>query len=794
MGIKLSSGLITGTLLTLFCGVSFYLRGVLPQDVVFSGELIKLTSFDAYHQMRIVDSLVHNFPHMLTFDPYLIYPYSGSVGTVHLFNRLVASIAWVIGQGAPTPHTIDMVGIYVPVVLGTLIAIPVYFIGKELFGRGAGVIAAGLLSITAGEFGGRMLLGFVDTPVAEEIITTLFMMFFIMAVKSANQKQITYGHIIRRERVIIAKPLIFSFLAGTFLGIYFLTWTGALLFVFIIAIYFVVQFIIDHLRHQSSDYLVIVGVALIFISLIIFIIFQPGALVHLLQLVSLIIALLLPLILMGISRLVNRWGLKPVYYPLALVVVGLGGLGIYFVISPSLFGDVLSQFHLVFLGGIGTMTLEMMPLFTHGFLIPWANFFTSFPLSIVALCILVYLVIKQGSADKTLLLIWTLVILAASVGQRRFLYYFAVNVSVLVGYLSWLVLWYVGLKHITASLRTQAEKIEGKSLKVALKRKQKRKPQLKMRYVNTALAVIVIFLVVFLPSFRSSRILGQTAEYAPSDAWVNALLWMRDNTPEPFADADFYYKRYPSSKELSAKRMLVPKSVRRSTSYYDYPDSAYGVTAWWDYGYLIIRLAHRLPSTNPSQSPGPITNVAKLFLSPDEVSARDIMQQLDSSYIILDKPTVSSKFWAVINWAEREESDYMEVYIVPREGSLEPIHLYYPKYYRSLAVRLFNFDGKAITPQKALVISFEEKVTEDGRAYKLITSATQYTDYQVALEYVESQKTANYRLVSDSRYQSPIPVEAVQDYRMVYSVDSPDSSSFSRDASSVVKIFEYIRE
>jgi len=50
------SGLIIGTLLTLFFGVAFYLRVVLPYDVVFSGERIKLTGMDAYWQMRIVDS------------------------------------------------------------------------------------------------------------------------------------------------------------------------------------------------------------------------------------------------------------------------------------------------------------------------------------------------------------------------------------------------------------------------------------------------------------------------------------------------------------------------------------------------------------------------------------------------------------------------------------------------------------------------------------------------------------------------------------------------------------------
>jgi len=387
--IKLSPKLLIGLLIALFFGVALYLRVVLPYDIVFSGEWIKLTSIDAYWQMRIADNLAHNFPNMLTFDPYLIYPNSGSIGTVHFMNWLIGGMAWVIGGGAPTQHTIDIVGVYFPAIVGSLTVIPVYFIGKELFGRWAGIIAAGILPIIHGEFLGRSLLGFTDTPAAEIFITSVFMMFFIMAVKSARQKQITYSHIKRCEWAVITKPLVFSFLAGILLGVYFLTWTGALLFVFILAVYFIVQFIIDHLRGQSSDYLVIVGVALFLITIIIFVLFQQGAL----QLSSLIIALLIPLILWGVSRLVSRRGLKPVFYPLALVVIGLVGLGIFYAIFPSLLKLMMSQFIIFSPTGPGTTTLEMQPL---TIALGWGNFIFNFFFSFIALFILIYIIIRKG--------------------------------------------------------------------------------------------------------------------------------------------------------------------------------------------------------------------------------------------------------------------------------------------------------------------------------------------------------------------------------------------------------------
>jgi len=147
-------------LIALFFGVSLYIRTVLPFEHVFSGEWIKSTGIDAYSQMRIVDNLVSNFPHTPVFDPYYIYP-GGSIVSVPLFfHWLLGGITWLIGLGSPSQQLVDTIGAYFPAVLAALTIIPVYFIGRELFGRWAGVIAAGLIAVMPGEFLGRSILGF----------------------------------------------------------------------------------------------------------------------------------------------------------------------------------------------------------------------------------------------------------------------------------------------------------------------------------------------------------------------------------------------------------------------------------------------------------------------------------------------------------------------------------------------------------------------------------------------------------------------------------------------------------
>ncbi len=140
---KLSAKFIIAILIALFLGIALYLRIYLPYDQVFSGEWIKFTGIDAYYQMYLVDNLAHNFPHLTGFDPYFIYPGGQGVGSIRFFNWLLAAIIWVIGLGSPTQHTVDVVGVYFPAILGALMVIPVYFIGKELFNRWDGVVAAG---------------------------------------------------------------------------------------------------------------------------------------------------------------------------------------------------------------------------------------------------------------------------------------------------------------------------------------------------------------------------------------------------------------------------------------------------------------------------------------------------------------------------------------------------------------------------------------------------------------------------------------------------------------------------
>jgi len=777
---RLPPAAIVGIILAVLCGISLYIRIYLPYDHVFADGLIWFRETDAYYYVRHIENIVHNFPHFNSFDPYVLYPDGGTGLTRPFFAWLVAGIVRLVSLGPPTLHTIEAVGAYMPAILGTLTLIPVYFIGKELFNRWAGVIAAALVVILPGEFLHRSLLGFTDHHVVETLFTTVCILFLIMAIKLAREREISFGHISRRDWPTITRPLVYALLAGIFLGMYLLTWVGGLLFIFIVFVYLVIQFIVDHLRHKSTDYLCIIGAPLFLVAFLMLLPILGGSSREITYRVSLLVAIAVPIVLSVISRLMASRAWKPVYYPVALLGLAGIGLAVLHAINPSLLEYMLRQFNIFVPGGARLTIMEVQPLLapTGEFTLQmaWNNFTTSFFISFISLAMLIYVVVKEESADKTLFLVWSIIMLIAILGQRRFGYYYAVNAALLTGYFSWKMLDVAGLRKLLAKPKKVVETV--KEFKKRKKAREKAKPGTFMQprgvWVRVIVVGIAIFFLVFFPnigsatSFASSPFLmGQSLE----QGWYSSLLWLRDNSPEPFDDPDFYYEIYPPKSDLV------------------YPETAYGVMSWWDYGYFIMQIAHRIPNSNPMQAGA--ARAGQFFTAQNESSANELADKFGSKYVVIDHTMPTTKFYAMAEWAGSSVDDFRGVYYQQmQDGSLMPIILYYPTYYQSIVVRLYNFDGEAVVPQQTIVIAYEEKLTRDGQRYNKIIDVQFFSTYEEAESYIAEQATDNYRIVSPNPFDSPVPLEELNSYELVHESDA--KVGMGNMTVPAVKIFKYL--
>jgi hypothetical protein len=173
----------------------------------------------------------------------------------------------------------------------------------------------------------------------------------------------------------------------------------------------------------------------------------------------------------------------------------------------------------------------------------------------------------------------------------------------------------------------------------------------------------------------------------------------------------------------------------------------------------------------------------------------DATPEWGSKYVIVDYATamlIGGKFHAVATLSGGSQEMFFDIYYQPREDKLEPVALFHPEYYRSLVVRLYNFDGSQVVPKSSPVISYEERVTRDGQPYKEITSAQFFPSYEEAEAYISSQKSGNYRIVNSDPFASPVPLQALEHYKLVHSSKGSKMTP-SGNLIPEVKIFEYVK-
>ena len=200
-----------------------------------------------------------------------------------------------------------------------------------------------------------------------------------------------------------------------------------------------------------------------------------------------------------------------------------------------------------------------------------------------------------------------------------------------------------------------------------------------------------------------------------------------------------------------------------------------------------MRIARRIPHSSPGSSPEARANTARLFLSADEESAKPIIEEMGGNYIIIDNLTTLNKFSAIAQWAGMPRTHYYDYYLIPQEDNrVARVLLYHPEYYRSLAVRLYNFDGQAAVPTDSIVISYEE--SEQG---KLITFAEVFPSYEEAATFISNQKSDEFRIVGRHPFNSPVPLATLEQYKSIYFSQTIELPAFMVSVPEV-KTFEYI--
>lgn len=267
----------------------------------------------------------------------------------------------------------------------------------------------------------------------------------------------------------------------------------------------------------------------------------------------------------------KKWGV--------LTSIGAGVLAVYVFIAvfPRVYGSTSFA-----------LTAEAIPFY--GEPISFLLIFKLF----TALTILGYLVkvsLNNWSPATLLFIVWAGGIIVATMIQRRFDYYLAVPLALLIGF----------------AVAVAGIKMQSKVYIPAL-----------------LMAGACLF---FLP--WSVRI-ASDVPFAPSDEWVGALEWVKDNS-----------------------------------------DQEAVVMAWWDYGYWIEYIAEREAFVNPSQNEEKVKQVAGVLTS-DDLKCKEVDVIMKVEYLMIDEETAGIKFPAIVEWNGGKGHRFMSLaYGLYHEGQEE---------------------------------------------------------------------------------------------------------------------------
>jgi dolichyl-diphosphooligosaccharide--protein glycosyltransferase len=708
--------------------VMLYIRIAIPYNTVFTnwpGNYINIAADDAPEQMRMVLNTLAHFPIRELYDPFTNYPYGSLVHFGPLFTMLIAVPALILGLGHPSTQLTITVGAYVPAVLGALCAIPTYYVGKKLFGRNAGLLAALILMFLPGQFLERSLLGFTDHHVAEVLFSVATIAVLVYALDSAKKTGISLEHIKNRDFKPIKETLVLSFLAGVTMGCYLLSWPGGLLVAFMLFIYFVLQCIIDHIRGKSLDSTLIIAGFMYFIPMIMVL---PYSLQYLhfdlvnwslTQPVVLGTALIGIGLIYAISRLMEKRAPR-LAYPVALAIIAIVGMVFLSVAIPPLYAIImagLGKFQAS--GGMLTVAEAQPP----GFSALWMDFNWNLIISIGAMFLLVYRIYRDRRPAELMFLVWNLIMLWAAYTEIRFTYYFAVNASLLTAYVAMEAFNLLGAQKFRENFVKRVKSVgdlPGFIGKFSM-------PTAAMALLAAVFIVIAVWPVTSL----GQNITWQEAQGGPGGMmyqWYDALYWMGNHTPDPQGSTISQNFDYANG------TYAIPANY--GVDSYDYPSSAYSVMSWWDYGNDIEYVAHRIPDANPFQdgitAMNGTTGAAPFFTSTNETQSVQMLDELNSRYVIIDNEMAtdgwqSGKFGAIqvwvndtTGWATQSQAPY--IWIDSQSGNAYssntneiPIVVDTDKWNDSIMNRLYFQDCDGMSHYR-LVYESAGSYTVDARA------------------------------------------------------------------------------
>ncbi|WP_435178045.1 oligosaccharyl transferase, archaeosortase A system-associated [Halorussus sp. AFM4] len=771
------------------------------EKFIRNGEVF-LAGNDAWYHLRQVQYTVTHWPRTMPFDPWTNFPFGTSVGQFGtLFDQLIATAALIVGLGDPSGTLVAKTLLVAPAVFGALIAIPTYLVGKRLGGRPGGLFGVIVLALFPGTFLRRGLVGFADHNIAEPLFQTFAVLAMMVALTVGEREKPVYELVADRDLEALRAPLVYSTLAGVATALYLWTWPPGVLLIGIFGVFFAIKLTADYARGVSPDHLAFVGAVSMAVAGLLLLV-PLGTL----DMSPTKFSPLQPLLAFAVAGgcvfmawLAREWDARDLgtaLYPATIGGIILAITGFVYLALPSLFNLVRTNLVRIvgFSTGAQTRTIaEAQPFLSQTYPqygIAWYDviiqeyglmLFTA----VIAAIWMVWNTYRTDDhrAEFLLVLIWAAFITAAAFTQVRFNYYLAVPVAVLNAYLVSQILSVADLTD-----RGSLTDVEG--------------------YQVLAVVFVVLLIVPVLvtpaslgnsgyASIDQTRTAMQSGQTGPGaiTEWDGSLDWLANNTPE---EGDY-------GNANNADELDYYGTYRQGDGDFDYPEGAYGVMSWWDYGHWITVEGERIPDANPFQEGA--TTAANYLLAQSEQRANNILQNLgndseETRYVMVDwkmvEPTAKFSAPTVFKNNASRWDYYTRVYTGLNQGQQsQPRILFRMKdqaYYETMASRLYNYHGSRVEPSP-VVVDYDRI---SGANPDVFAQTPQSPNASVIRRF-DTMKQARQFVANDSTAQiggiGPFPSEpipALEHYRVVKQSKSSaaNSSQYAQTLRSEMRLLQ----
>ena len=239
--------------------LALFVRSYFAYDTSVNNGYLVSGGSDSYYWDRIINYHVETGD-SLYFDPMLNYPFGGINPRPPVYSMAIA-IPAVLSQGlfGSIDDATGFMIVWSTAFWGALTVVPVYFLGKETFGRRAGMVAAFFFSIMPAHVQ-RSVLSNADHDALILFFIVLIFYFLLKSVKTQEHRRWVTKW---KDRSSIRSglkdyfansraPILYALLAGIAYGVLMMTWVGFAYVTVLILVYYIVQLLFNKFKNQDS--------------------------------------------------------------------------------------------------------------------------------------------------------------------------------------------------------------------------------------------------------------------------------------------------------------------------------------------------------------------------------------------------------------------------------------------------------------------------------------------------------------------------------------------------------------